>query len=228
MAEPIPVITIDGPGGSGKGTIAMRLADQLGWNLLDSGALYRLVAVAALKQQLATTGTAIEFGELAKNLQAQFAVENHAVKVILDDQDVSQHLRSEEVSVLASRLAALPAVREALVDRQRAFRRLPGLVADGRDMGTVIFSDANLKIYLTASVKERAQRRYKQLKEQGESVNLSRLFREIEERDHRDQTRLLAPLRPAFDSHIIDSSELSVEEVLDTILDLWNGHQVSN
>jgi len=221
MSEPVPVITIDGPGGSGKGTVSVRLAERLGWHFLDSGALYRLVAVAALNRQLATLENEDQLGRLAENLQTRFVIENHAMTILLDDENVSQQLRSEEVSVLASRLAALPAVRAALLARQRAFRQLPGLVADGRDMGTVIFPDASLKIYLTASVEERARRRYKQLKEKGESVNLSRLFREIEERDHRDQTRPLAPLRPAPDSHIIDSSELSVDEVLGQILYLW-------
>jgi len=227
MSEPVPVITIDGPGGSGKGTVSVRLAEHLGWHFLDSGALYRLVAVAALNRQLATLENEDQLGRLAENLQTRFVIENHAMTVLLDDENVSQQLRSEEVSVLASRLAALPAVRTALLARQRAFRQLPGLVADGRDMGTVIFPDASLKIYLTASVEERARRRYKQLKEKGESVNLSRLFREIEERDHRDQTRSLAPLRPAPDSHVIDSSELSVDEVLGKVLYLWKMREVS-
>ncbi|MDZ4730569.1 MAG: (d)CMP kinase [Xanthomonadales bacterium] len=226
MPDSVPVITIDGPGGSGKGTISMLLAESLGWNLLDSGALYRLVAVAALNQQLETAADELRLGQVAADLQAEFTVENRGVKVLLEGEDVSSRLRSEEVSVLASRLATLPAVREALVERQRAFRRLPGLVADGRDMGTVIFPDASLKIYLTASVEERAQRRYKQLKQKGESVNLSRLFQEIEERDRRDRTRILAPLKPAFDSHIIDSSELSVDEVLAKILFLCMEAQI--
>jgi len=204
----------------------MLLAESLGWNLLDSGALYRLVAVAALNQQLETAADELRLGQVAADLQAEFTVENRGVKVLLEGEDVSSRLRSEEVSVLASRLATLPAVREALVERQRAFRRLPGLVADGRDMGTVIFPDASLKIYLTASVEERAQRRYKQLKQKGESVNLSRLFQEIEERDRRDRTRILAPLKPAFDSHIIDSSELSVDEVLAKILFLCMEAQI--
>lgn len=227
MSERVPVIAIDGPGGSGKGTVSLRLAETLGWNLLDSGALYRLVAVAAFRQQLAFSDDESRLGEVAANLQVEFSIENHEVTVALEGEDVSQLLRTEEVSALASRLAALPAVRAALVDRQRAFRQLPGLVADGRDMATVIFPDADLKIYLTASVEERAQRRYKQLKEKGESVNLSRLFREIEERDYRDQTRLLAPLKPASDSNLIDSSELSVDEVLDEILSLWKKRTLS-
>jgi CMP/dCMP kinase len=227
MPERVPVIAIDGPGGSGKGTVSLRLAETLGWNLLDSGALYRLVAVAAFKQQLASSDDESRLGEVAASLQVEFSIENHEVTVALEGEDVSQLLRTEEVSALASRLAALPAVRAALVDRQRAFRQLPGLVADGRDMATVIFPDADLKIYLTASVEKRAQRRYKQLKEKGESVNLSRLFREIEERDYRDQTRLLAPLKPAPDSNLIDSSELSVDEVLDEILSLWKKQTLS-
>lgn len=227
MSDSVPVITIDGPGGSGKGTVSMLLAESLGWNLLDSGALYRLVAVAALQQQLEMAADELRLGQLAADLQAEFTVGNCGVRVLLEGEDVSSRLRSEEVSVLASRLATLPAVRNALVERQRAFRQFPGLVADGRDMGTVIFPDASLKIYLTASVEERAQRRYKQLKEKGESVNLSRLFQEIEERDRRDQTRLLAPLKPAFDSHLIDSSELSVDEVLEKILFLCAEVQIA-
>lgn len=227
MPELAPVITIDGPGGSGKGTVSILLAEKLGWNLLDSGALYRLVAVAALNRQLAKSDDAARLGQLAASLQADFAIENRTVKVLLDGENVSQRLRSEEVGALASRLATLPEVRQALVARQREFRQWPGLVADGRDMGTVIFPDARLKIYLTASVEERAQRRYKQLKEKGESVNLSRLFQKIEERDRRDRTRALAPLRPAFDSHIIDSSELSVDEVLKKILFLCEEVQIS-
>ncbi len=227
MPDQAPVITIDGPGGSGKGTVSLRLAELLGWHLLDSGALYRLVAVAALQEQLPLEDE-VRLGHLAASLDAGFTVTNREIKVMLNGQDVSQQLRSEEVSALSSRLAALKEVRAALVDRQRAFRQHPGLVADGRDMGTVIFPDAPLKIYLTASVEVRARRRYKQLKEKGESVNLPRLFREIEERDRRDQNRPVAPLRPAFDSHIIDSSELSVDEVLGKILALWKEFQANS
>jgi cytidylate kinase len=183
--------------------------------------LYRLVAVAAIKSGLVDETQAAKLGELARNLNADFSLNGRSLQVLLDGEEVTEDLRTEEVSALSSKLAILAAVRQALVERQRSFRRPPGLVADGRDMGTVIFPDAQLKIYLTASVQERAQRRYKQLKEKGESVNLSRLFREIEERDRRDETRRLSPLRPAFDSHIIDSSELGVDEVLIRILSLW-------
>jgi cytidylate kinase len=222
MPEAIPVITIDGPGGSGKGTVSLRLAETLGWHLLDSGALYRLVAVAAIRAGMNQDSDPDSVGTLAASLDAEFSVQQRVVKVLLAGEDVTDQLRTEEASVLSSKLAILAPVRQGLVERQRAFRQLPGLVADGRDMGTVIFPDAPLKIYLTASVETRAQRRYKQLKEKGESVNLSRLFREIEERDRRDETRQLAPLRPAIDSHVIDSSELGVDEVLAKILALWN------
>ena len=219
MSKTIPVITIDGPGGSGKGTVSLRLAEKLGWHLLDSGALYRLVAVAALKWDIAADDEPA-LGELAAGLQAEFSVRNREVRVQLEGEDVTQTLRSEAVSVLASQLATLPSVRQALVDRQRAFRQFPGLVADGRDMGTVIFPNAPLKIYLTASVEERAQRRYKQLKEKGESVNLSRLFQEIKKRDDRDRSRAASPLVPASDAHLIDSTEMTIDEVVQAILNL--------
>ena len=215
----VPVITVDGPGGSGKGTIALRLSSRLGWNFLDSGALYRLVAVAAR-----TRGIELEHGAavaaVARDLDVEFRRWDEEVRPYLDGHDVGDEIRRDDVSRAASIVAAVPAVRAALVNRQRAFRRAPGLVADGRDMGTVIFPDAALKIYLTASAEERAKRRYKQLKEKGESVNLSRLLREIKARDLRDQTRSVAPLRPAEDAVIIDSSELSIQEVFDKVLAL--------
>jgi cytidylate kinase len=214
-----PVITIDGPGGSGKGTIAMRLAEKLGWHFLDSGALYRLVAVAAMDRGIdATEETAL--GQLARGLDVNFGISGDGMVILLDGNYITGRLRSEDVGVFASRIAVLPIVRAALVSRQRAFRKDPGLVADGRDMGTVIFPDAKLKIFLTASAHARAERRYKQLKEKGESVNLSRLFRDIEKRDERDSSRAISPLKPADDAHVIDSTEMSIEEVLQKIHDL--------
>ena len=212
----VPVITIDGPGGSGKGTIAMRLAEQLGWHFLDSGALYRLVAVAAMDRHM-DDGDEEGLAELARGLDVSFGLSDEGMVILLDGNYITGRLRSPEVSSMASRVAAIPAVRAALVHRQRAFRRPPGLVADGRDMGTVIFPDAVLKIFLTASAEARAERRHKQLKEKGENVNLSRLFREIEERDARDRSRAVSPLRPADDAHVIDSTEMTINEVLDAI-----------
>ena len=212
----IPVIAIDGPSGSGKGTVAMRLAEHLGWHFLDSGALYRLVAVAAINRGIAAEDS-IAMGQLASGLDVTFGMSDDGMVILLDGNYITGRLRSEEVSALASRISAYPNVREALVARQRAFRRAPGLVADGRDMGTVIFPDAVLKIFLTASVEARAKRRYKQLKEKGENVNLTRLFRDIEERDERDSSRAVSPLKPADDAHTIDSTELSINEVLQKI-----------
>jgi cytidylate kinase len=219
MNGPVPVITLDGPLGSGKGTIAAKLADLLGWHLLDSGALYRLVAIAALDAGV-DPADADGLARLAEGLQAEFSREDGEVVARLAGADVRDRLRSQEVSYMASRVAAVQRVRTVLASRQRAFARQPGLVADGRDMGTVIFPHADLKIYLTASVEERAMRRYKQLKEKGESVNLSRLFRDIETRDQRDMTRAVAPLRPAADSVVIDSTGLSINEVLEKVVKL--------
>jgi CMP/dCMP kinase len=224
---PAPVITVDGPGGSGKGTIAMRLAGKLGWHFLDSGALYRLVAVAAIDRNVAA-GDESALGQVAENLDVNFGISNEGMVVLLDGNYITGRLRSEAVSVFASRIAAFQEVRTALVHRQRAFRKPPGLVADGRDMGTVIFPDAVLKIFLTATAEARAQRRYKQLKEKGESVNLTRLFQDIKLRDERDSTRAIAPLRPAEDAHIIDSTELSIKEVLRKIQDLLDKVVISN
>jgi cytidylate kinase len=215
----IPVITVDGPGGSGKGTITTRLANHLGWHFLDSGALYRLTALAVMKNGLSTDDeTAL--GQLASNLDIRFDTKGVDVIAVLDEEDVTEQLRYEETGVVASEIAANPAVRSALIGRQRQFRQPPGLVADGRDMGTVVFPDAKLKIFLTASAEIRAERRYKQLKQKGESVNLTRLFREIKARDLRDQSRSVAPLRPAEDAVIIDSSEMSIEEVFGKIVSL--------
>ena len=218
-APDAPVITVDGPGGSGKGTIAMRLAEKLGWHFLDSGALYRLVAVAAMDRGIGADDE-VALGRVADGLDVNFAISDDDMVILLDGNYITGRLRSEGVSVFASKIAAVPLVRSALVHRQRAFRKQPGLVADGRDMGTVIFSDAILKIFLTASAEARAKRRYKQLKEKGESVNLSRLFREIEKRDERDSSRSVAPLKPAQNAHIIDSTEMSIDRVLEKINNL--------
>ena len=207
------VIAIDGPSGSGKGTLAGLLAARLGWQLLDSGALYRLLAYAAGKHGIALDNEAA-LAMLAANLDVQFV----AGGIILEGESVTERIRNEQVGAGASQVAALPAVRDALLQRQRAFREAPGLVADGRDMGTVVFPDAPLKIFLTASAEERARRRYLQLKAKGEDVSLSSLLEEIQSRDDRDMNRAVAPLKPAVDAIQLDSTEMSIEEVLERIL----------
>ena len=221
----IPVIAIDGPSGSGKGTVARQVARRLGWHLLDSGALYRLVALAGADRGLAPddqTGHAAVAAALAAEFQADPAGDE---RILLDGREVTLALRTEAAGAAASRVAAMPAVRQALYARQRGYARAPGLVADGRDMGTVVFTDAPLKVYLTASAAERAQRRYKQLKEKGLTANLAALSLEIEERDRRDSTRPVAPLRPAPDAFVIDSTGVPVEEVVDRVLALA-GHRI--
>ena len=213
-----PVITIDGPVGSGKGTIAGLLASRLGWNLLDSGALYRLLALSARNHGVDLTNeTSLE--TLAAHLDVQFiaAEAGGEQQIILEGEDVTRAIRTEDVGAGASQVAALPAVRDALLQRQRVFREAPGLVADGRDMGTVVFADAQLKIYLTASAEERASRRYRQLLGKGETANLASLLDEIVARDERDMNRSVAPLKPADDAIMIDSTQMSIEEVLESV-----------
>jgi cytidylate kinase len=214
-----PVIALDGPSGSGKGTLAGLLANRLGWNLLDSGAIYRLLAHGAGKRGIDLADEAA-LVELAGQLDVQFVPGQPGQEqvTLLDGEDVTRAIRTEQAGAGASRVASLPAVRAALLDRQRAFRAAPGLIADGRDMGTVVFPDAPLKIFLTASVEERARRRYLQLKEKGEAVNLAGLFEEIRARDERDTQRATAPLKPADDALLLDSTELSIEQVLERIL----------
>jgi cytidylate kinase len=220
MTGPAPVATIDGPSGSGKGTIGRAVAQRLGWHLLDSGALYRLVAHAGLDRGL-DPGDVDGHARLAAGMQVVFGVgADGSEQVLLAGRDVTQAIRTETAGQGASRVAAWPAVRTALLERQRAFARPPGLVADGRDMGTVVFPQAPLKVYLTASAEERALRRYKQLKEKGSGVSLSALSREITERDARDSTRAVAPLIPAPDAEVIDSTGLPIEAVVSRVLEL--------
>ena len=220
MTDEAPVVTIDGPSGSGKGTISRAVAQRVGWHLLDSGALYRLVAYAGGDRGLDPAD--IEgHARLAAGMEVVFGVgPDGSERVTLEARDVTRAIRSEIAGQGASRVAVWPAVRTALLARQRAFARPPGLVADGRDMGTVIFPGARLKIYLTASAEERAQRRYKQLKDKGSGASLSALSREITERDARDSTRAVAPLIPASDAEVIDSTGLTIEEVVDRVLEL--------
>jgi cytidylate kinase len=214
MPNQIPVIAIDGPSASGKGTIAKRVAAALGFHYLESGALYRLVALIALRQGLKDEAL---IAEAAIGMDVYFQGD----EIFLEDQEVSLHIRHEEVGKRASEVARMPAVRNALLERQRAFRQAPGLVADGRDMGTVVFPDAELKIFLTARPDVRAERRYKQLIEKGIAANLAALSRDLAERDARDANRAVAPLVPAPDSQVLDSSALSVEAVADRILEFW-------
>jgi cytidylate kinase len=215
-----PIITIDGPSGSGKGTISRLVADRLGWRLLDSGALYRLVAYAGQSRGLSPYDES-GHADIAQQLEVQFGVGPHGGEQIwLAGDEVSQRIRTEQAGEGASRVAAMPAVRAALLDRQRAFAGPPGLVADGRDMGTVIFPGAPLKIFLTASAEERARRRYNQLKDKGLGANLAALSLEIAERDRRDTSRAVAPLRPADDAVIVDSTAMTIDAVVARVLEL--------
>jgi 3-phosphoshikimate 1-carboxyvinyltransferase len=218
----IPVICVDGPTASGKGTLAAQLASQLGYHLLDSGALYRITALAATQAGLAldTTGEAA-IAAMAKQLPIEFKGD----QVWLNGQDVTDAIRLESVGMNASKVSALPLVRSALVDLQHSFRRLPGLVADGRDMGTVIFPDAALKVFLTASAEQRAQRRFKQLISKGNSTTLAILLADLEARDARDISRSVAPLKPAEDAQLLDNSDLTIEKSVNLVLSWWQGKQ---
>ena len=212
----VPVITIDGPTASGKGTIAHRIADALGWHYLDSGSLYRITALLALEKACSENDV-----RALTNVASQINPSFRAESIYLGERDVSLLIRQETVGQRASQLAVYPEVREALLARQRAFAQLPGLVADGRDMGTVVFPGAPLKIFLTASAEIRAQRRYKQLIEKGFSANLPALVADLKERDERDAHRATAPLKPALDAVLVDSSALTIEEVVNTVLWAW-------
>ncbi|MDO8178178.1 MAG: (d)CMP kinase [Undibacterium sp.] len=211
-----PVITIDGPTASGKGTVAHRVAKHLGFHYLDSGALYRLTALSATRRGIALDNED-GLAAMARVLPCLF-VKGH---VFLDGEDVTDAVRAEAIGVAASKIAVLPKVRQALVDLQIAFRTTPGLVADGRDMGTVIFPDAIQKVYLTASVEARADRRYKQLIEKGFSASMKDLVKDLTERDARDTTRASAPLKPAPGAYILDTSDMTVDEAVHIVLDLY-------
>ncbi len=213
----IPVITIDGPSGSGKGTIAQLVAKKLGWHYLDSGAIYRVLAQAAIKHDIDLADEQ-KLATVAQHLDLVFSLDKDVLSVLLEGEDVSVLIRSEQAGNAASKVASLPLVRTALLQRQHDFRQAPGLVTDGRDMGTVVFADAEHKIYLTASADVRAERRYKQLKEKGIESNLSALVADISERDVRDSQREVAPLRPATDALELDSSALSIDDVYTQIM----------
>lgn len=211
--ERIPVIAIDGPTASGKGTVAQRVASRLGFHYLDSGALYRLAALSALRAGVSPDDEAA-LARIASAMPCRFDGE----RVLLAGEDVTDAIRTEEAGNMASRIATSPALRQALVGLQLGFRRPPGVVADGRDMGTFIFPDADLKVFLTASVETRAKRRYKQLMEKGFSANIDILRQDLEERDRRDAERTAAPLKPAEDARLLDSSDISIEEAVQRVL----------
>ena len=225
VARKAPVVCVDGPSGAGKGTLAQSLAEALGWNLLDSGALYRVVGLACLSAGV-PLDQAQRVAVVARSLDVTFQPGAEGVSVWLSGQNVTREIRSEEGGISASTVAALPEVREALLLRQRELARLPGLVADGRDMGTVVFPSAELKIFLTASAEARAERRYHQLQGRGESVSLPRLLAAIRERDARDESRSASPLVPADDAIVLDSTALSASEVLSRVCELANAREI--
>ncbi len=220
-----PVICLDGPSGVGKGTICLAVAKKLGWHILDSGSLYRITALQVSREfpdLMVDSLDATKLADIAKNLSVSYQEKNNELVISLDGEDITQLIRNEEIGAKASQIAVIPAVREALLARQRAFLVEPGLVADGRDMGTVVFPQAVLKIYLTATPQERAQRRYKQLKDKGIDANLSALVEELRMRDDRDMNRKTAPLKPASDAIIIDTSLLGIEQVTNEVMQSVN------
>lgn len=220
--QAIPVITIDGPSGSGKGTLSRLVAGRLGWHFLDSGALYRLVALAA-RHHAVLLEDEVSLTTLAAHLDVEFEAVDGGVdcRIVLEGEDVDNAIRTEQCGRDASVVAALPTVRQALLERQRAFQVAPGLVADGRDMGTVVFPEAKLKLFLTASREERARRRYNQLNEKGIDANLQRILSDLETRDARDSERSVSPLRPANDAVVVDTTGIAINDVVMQILALW-------
>ena len=228
MSEIAPVICLDGPSGVGKGTICLAIAKKLGWFILDSGSLYRITALQVSRdfpEQSIDSLNESQIADIAKNLSVSYVEENNDLLIFLHGENITQLIRNEDIGAKASQIAAIPAVREALLARQRAFLAIPGLVADGRDMGTVVFPQAVLKIYLTASAQERAQRRYKQLKDKGIDANLSSLVEELRLRDDRDMNRKTAPLKPASDAIIIDTTTLDIEQVTNEVM-YWVNQRV--
>lgn len=219
MSSLAPVITVDGPSGAGKGTVCARIAAELGWQLLDSGALYRITGLAADRRGIKLDDESA-VADIAANLDVRFQPTPEGVLTLLEGDDVTTTIRTEEVGSLASQVAALPAVRDALLQRQRDFRTAPGVVADGRDMGTVVFTDAPVKVFLTASAEERGRRRYKQLTDKGINASLPALIEDIQARDERDSNRAVAPLKPAQDALLIDSTSMTIDEVCDQIMTL--------
>ena len=220
MTDHAPIIALDGPSGAGKGVVANFLSTQYEFHLLDSGALYRLVGIAARRASIALENSPLDeavLGEIARSLDVAFTSTNNPedpLEIMLYGEQVAHEVRTDEAGVDASRVASLPAVRDGLFELQRSFRQSPGLVADGRDMGTVVFPEAEVKIYLTASAKARAERRYNQLIHKGINVTMSALFQSIQARDERDMNRVVSPLKPAEDAFVIDSTDMDIEEVL--------------
>jgi cytidylate kinase len=226
----IPVICLDGPSGVGKGTICLAIAKKLGWHILDSGSLYRITALQVSREFPEQSVYAIDetqLAEIALNLSVSYEDKNDELGIYLDGEDITERIRNEKIGAQASQVAAISVVREALLARQRAFLVEPGLIADGRDMGTVVFPEAELKIYLTASAEERAQRRYKQLKDKGIDANLSSLVEELRLRDDRDMNRKTAPLKPASDAIIIDTTTLDIKQVTDEVMH-WVNQRISS